>query len=108
MGRRATGRWMCAAAMAIFPAAAQAALPMYGATQVAAADYRIVKRIWSDNWRTAFDVPRDTTREAALERLLYAAEEAGADAVVNAYCVKADTPPRGYFCYGNAVRLMKR
>lgn len=108
MRRRVIGRWICAAAMAILPAAAQAALPMYGATQLAAADYRIVKRIWSDHWRTGFDVPRDATREAALERLLHAVEEAGADAVVNAYCLKADTPPRGYFCYGNAVRLMKR
>lgn len=103
--RHAIVRWALGLALATSAAGAQAALKVYDATQLSYDRYTVIKRLWADSWRTAFGVPHHATREAAVEDILQAAESAGADAVVNLYCVGGTPSLSGYYCYGEAVKL---
>ncbi len=103
--RHAMRRWACSVAMVIMAGSAHAAVTLYDATQISYDRYRIVKRLWVDSWRTAFGVPHQATREAAVQDLVRAAESLGADGLVNVHCLGGTESLRGYYCYGNAIKL---
>lgn len=105
MMRHAMRRWACGLALAATAGGAQAAVTLYDATQISHDRYRVVKRLWADSWRTAFGVPHHATREAAVQDLMQAAERAGANGLVNVYCVGGTESARGYYCYGNAIQV---
>ena len=109
MKRDVTRRWALGLALWTAGAAAQAAVQVLDATQVSYNDYRIVKRLWVDSWRTAIGIQHSGTREAAVQEVVSAAESAGADAVVNLYCVGGEqSSARGYYCYADAVKLVAK
>ena len=105
----------CVAAMVAFSAGAAwaqstspDAVPVYDATEVAHARYTVLKRLWVEDWKSAFRVGGRSDEAGARRVLLNEAAALGADAVVNLYCLdKTDGMfnPAGYFCYGNAVRI---
>ena len=85
----------------------QAPLPTYDATQLTPDRYTVIRRIWVDSWRTAFDVPAQADSSAALAQLSDEATRAGADALTNVVCPNDGRAfyNAGYFCYGLAVKL---
>ena len=85
-------------------------LPVYDSTQLALDSYTVIRRIWVEGWRSSFGVPHHRDEKAARGALLDEATRAGADAVVNVYCLgqtDALFNPAGYYCYGNAIRFKK-
>jgi len=96
-----------AIAMLCGPASAFAAdLPVYDATQVAYGSYTIVKRIWVEDWRSAFYVPTREDLASARQAVIDRAARAGAEAVVNLACVngRGSFNAGGFYCYADAVR----
>lgn len=85
----------------------QAPLRTFDATQLPPDRYTVVRRIWVDSWRTAFDVPMHAESSTALAQLTNEAVRAGADALTNVVCLNDEGGwfRRGYFCYGLAVKL---
>jgi hypothetical protein len=85
----------------------QAPLPTFDATQLTPDRYTVVRRLWVDSWRTAFDVPTRPESSAALAQLSDEAAKLGADALTNVVCLDDRRAwfHRGYFCYGLAVKL---
>ena len=85
----------------------QAPLRTFDATQLSPDRYTVVRRIWVDSWRTAFDVPVHPESSAALAQLSDEAVRAGADAITNVICLNDERgwARGGYFCYGLAVKL---
>ncbi|HZM43934.1 MAG TPA: hypothetical protein VFC14_03820 [Burkholderiales bacterium] len=85
----------------------QKALRTFDATQLAPDRYTVIRRLWVDSWRTAFDVPAHPESSAALAQLSEEAVKAGADALTNVVCLNDDRAwfRRGYFCYALAVKL---
>ncbi|HSQ04002.1 MAG TPA: hypothetical protein VLN59_08205 [Burkholderiales bacterium] len=84
------------------------AVRVYDATQLAMADYSIIKRIWVEYWRSAFDIPARPTADAATQELIAEAAALRADGVVNLTCVPSSSSfmsRTGYRCYGDAIRL---
>jgi hypothetical protein len=85
---------------------------VYDATQLAMAQYTIVKRIWVETWRSAFEIPVRATAEAATRELVAEATALGADGVVNLTCIPSSSSlliwPQGYRCYGDAIKLKSR
>ena len=85
----------------------QAPLRTFDATQLTPDRYTVIRRIWVDSWRTAFDVPARPESSAALAQLSDEAVKAGADALTNVICLNdGRAGDKGnYFCYGLAVKL---
>ena len=85
----------------------QAPLPTFDATQLTPDRYTIVRRLWVDSWRTAFDVPTHAESSAAIAQLSDEAVKAGADALTNVVCLNDERAwfKGGYFCYALAVKL---
>ncbi|HWI13943.1 MAG TPA: hypothetical protein VNT02_06795 [Burkholderiales bacterium] len=103
--RRGTARWASGLAFTLAAVNAHAAVTIYDATQLSYDRYRVVKRLWVDSWRTAIGVPHEPTREAAVQALVDAAESAGADGLINVYCVGGTPSLSDYYCYGNAIKV---
>jgi hypothetical protein len=84
-----------------------APLRTFDATQLPPDRYTVIKRLWVDSWRTAFDVPAHPESSTALAQLSDEAATLGADALINVVCLNDDRAwfQRGYFCYALAVRL---
>ena len=85
----------------------QAPLRTFDATQLTPDRYTVIRRLWVDSWRTAFDVPAHPESSAALAQLSDEAVRLGADALTNVVCLNDDRAwfRRGYFCYALAVKL---
>ena len=82
-------------------------LPVYDATQVAYNNYTIIKRIWVDDWKTAFWVGGESSVEAARQAVIDRAAKAGADAIVNLTCLSRTdrvVNTAGFYCYADAIK----
>ncbi len=103
---------LCAA---MFPAGAvhaqgaadTAPLRVFDATELSLKQYTVVRRIWGDSWRTAFQVPKFQDAGEAVQSLVAEATRAGADGLINVHCLndRGRGGNNAYFCYGNAIRL---
>jgi hypothetical protein len=92
------------------PAIPRDSVPVYDSTEIAFDRYTVIKRLWVDSWKSAMWIRGYRDEPSAKRALLDEAKALGADAVVNLYCLgqtDAVLKPRGYYCYGNAVRLKK-
>ena len=87
-------------------AADAASVRIFDATQLSLGRFTVVKRIWTDTWRSAFWVSTYDATADAIAALTSKAADAGADGVINLHCLN-DTSGwgGGYFCYGLAIRL---
>lgn len=87
-------------------AADAARVKVFDATQLSLDRYTVVKRIWTETWRSAFWVSTYDDASDAIAALTSKAADAGADGVVNLHCLN-DTGGwgSGYFCYGLAIKL---
>jgi hypothetical protein len=98
----------CALCVAVGAArAADAArVRVYDATELPLDRYTVVKRIWTQTWRSAFWVPAYNDAADAKAALTSRAADAGADGVINLHCLNdAGGWGGGYFCYGLAIKL---
>lgn len=87
-------------------AADAAEIKVYDATQLTLDRYTVLKRIWTQTWRTAFWVPEYDKVEDAIEALTAKAADAGADGVINLHCLYDKNGwGAGHFCYGLAIKL---
>ena len=97
------------ASVVLTPAAhAAEPLPTYDSTQIEYDRYVVVKRLGVEGWRSAFNIPGHRDEESARRALSAEALRAGADALINVYCLgqtDAIFKPAGYYCYGNAIRI---
>jgi hypothetical protein len=84
----------------------QPPLPTFDATQLTPDRYTVVRRLWVESWRTAFDVPAHAESSAALTQLSDEAARVGADALTNVVCLDDNRAwfRSGYFCYALAVK----
>jgi len=83
-------------------------VPIYDSTQIPFDRYTVVKRIWVQDWRSAFWIPGERDEAAAQRALLSEAARVNADGVINLKCLdQTDNifKRSGYYCYGNAIRL---
>ena len=70
-------------------------------------DYRFVKRLWVELWRSAVSVPRYPSIEAGVADLRNNAVALGGDAIVNFGCYHVAVDPQSdYICNGTVVRFM--
>ena len=83
-----------------------ARVKVFDATELTLDRYTVVKRIWTQSWRSAFWVPEYDKAADAIAALTSKAAGEGADAVINLHCLN-DTGGwgGGYFCYGLAIKL---
>ena len=99
-----------ASAATLYAGAASAEVHVYDSTQLAFDRYTVVKRLWVQDWRSAFSVGAQPTELRARQALLDEARRLGADGVINLTCFDQTDrifSPSGYFCYGNAIRVKK-
>ncbi len=70
----------------------------------------MIKRLWVESWKSAFEIPISRTAAAGTQALAEAAKKLGADGVVNVTCIPSSSifSASGYRCYGNAVRVKPR
>jgi hypothetical protein len=87
--------------------ARSAPLRIFDATELTPDRYTVIKRIWVENWRSAFWLPAHSDSSSAIAALTAEAARAGADAVINLACLNDQKAwlNRGYFCYGLAIKL---
>ena len=79
---------------------------VFDATQLTFDRYTVLKRIWTDTWRTMFWISTYDEQADAVKALLSKAADAGADAVINLECLNDRGGwSRGYFCYALAIKL---
>jgi len=84
-----------------------APLRVFDATELTPDRYTVIKRIWVENWRSAFWLPAHNDSSAAIAALTAEAARSGADAVTHLICLNDQRAwlDRGYLCYGLAVKL---
>jgi hypothetical protein len=97
--------------LAIVPDARSAGtdgVAVYDATELALYRYTVVKRIWVEDWKSAFSVGGEPDEARARDAVMEEAARVGADGVINLKCLgQTDrlSKPAGYYCYGNAIKL---
>ena len=74
--------------------------------------YRVVKRVWSESWRSAFAVPVYGSIEDGANDLRGQAVALGGEAIMNFGCYRFDpgilTPSRtGLVCNGNVIKYQQ-
>jgi hypothetical protein len=97
-----------ACAGGVFAAPSADRLPIYDATQLAHDSYVVVERLGIDSWKSAFGIGGYRDEPSARNAVLGQAARAGADGIINLYCLgQTDRMfnSSGYYCYGNAIRL---
>ena len=98
----------CVLCVAVGSARAADAAPVriFDATQLSLDRFTVVKRIWTQTWRSAFWVSTYDETADAIAALTSKAADAGADGVINLHCLN-DTSGwgGGFFCYGLAIKL---
>jgi uncharacterized protein YbjQ (UPF0145 family) len=91
-----------------------AEMKIYDMDQSVGAPYQVVKRLWTDHWRTAFTAPVYPTQDEALNALRVEAAQLGADGLVNVNCLDQALarwiakPDPAILCYGIAVRFQPK
>ena len=87
-------------------AADAASVKVFDATELALDRYTVVKRIWTQTWRSAFWVSSYDNASDAIAALTSKAADEGANGVIDLNCLN-DTGGwvSGYFCYGLAIKL---
>ena len=87
-------------------AADSAPVKIFDATELALDRYTVVKRIWTQTWRSAFWVSNYDDASDAIAALTSKAADEGANGVIDLHCLN-DTGGwvSGYFCYGLAIKL---
>jgi uncharacterized protein YbjQ (UPF0145 family) len=104
----AAGALSCAFCVAGGSALAADAAPIkvFDATELPFDRYTVVKRIWTQTWRSAFWVSNYDDASDAIAALTSRAADEGANGVINLHCLN-DTGGwgGGYFCYGLAIKL---
>jgi hypothetical protein len=101
----------CASASALAQTAVSDPVPVYDSTQIALSHYTVIRRLWVEGWRSAFWIPGYRDEAGAKRALLNEAASLGADGVINLHCLgqtDAVFNPKGYYCYGNAIKLKLR
>jgi hypothetical protein len=79
---------------------------VFDAGELTLQQYRVIKRIWSGTWHSAFWVSSHDDAAAAIAAVTSLAAGAGADGVVNLHCLKEPGFwSSGYFCNGLAIKL---
>jgi len=87
-------------------AADAAPVRIFDATQLTLDRYTVVKRIWTQTWRSAFWVSTYDDASDAIAALTSKAAGEGANGVINLHCLNdAGGWGSGYFCYGLAIKL---
>lgn len=87
--------------------AAAAPLKVYAAGETSVDRYTVVKRLWTADLRSLFHVPQYATSGEGIAALVSAANAAGANGMVNVYCLNEATGHGGsdsFLCYGLAIR----
>jgi hypothetical protein len=100
----------CVSAVAAAQSAGTEPVRVYDSTQLALAQYTVVKRLWAEGWKSAFWINGYRDESSARRALLDEAGRLGADGVINLHCLSrtdAIFNPSGYYCYGNAIKLRK-
>ena len=84
-----------------------APIRVFDATELSMNQYTVIRRIWADHWRSAFDVPKFADAGDAVQSLVAEASKAGADGLIDVHCLNArrGQGPDAFFCQGNAIRL---
>jgi hypothetical protein len=83
-----------------------AGIKVFDATELTPDRYTVVKRIWTESWRSAFWVPEYGNAADAIAALNSKAADEGADAVTDLHCLNDKGGwGGGYFCYGLAIKL---
>jgi hypothetical protein len=70
--------------------------------------YTVVKRLWTETWRSAFILPAFPDAAAAVAAMKQEAAKIGADAVTNVMCLPDATLPRPttkVYCHGQLIRM---
>ena len=103
-----SGFLMLVAAGALAQDERRTPVPIYDSTQIALSRYTVIKRLWVEGWKSSFWVGGDRDEATARQALLDQAARLGADGVINLYCLSqtdAVFSPKGYYCYGAAIKL---
>ena len=85
-------------------------VPVYDSTQISLSRYTVLKRLGVGDWRSAFGIGGHDDLAAAQNALVRQAAGLGADGIVNLVCFDQTDRlfrRKGYYCYGNAIRLKK-
>ncbi|MCW5604279.1 MAG: hypothetical protein KIT18_07025 [Burkholderiales bacterium] len=83
---------------------------VYDPAELTPGRYEVVKRLWVESWRSAFQVPHHPQADAAVRELKSEAAGLGADALLNLACIDDAggwAEKRGVFCHALAIRLRK-
>lgn len=87
--------------------AGAAPLKVYASGEISVDRYTVVKRLWTGDLRSVIYAPTYPTSGEGIAALVDAANAAGADAMVNVYCLNEATGHGGadsFLCYGLAVK----
>ena len=83
-------------------------IKVYEPGTIAPDAYRVVKRLWTETWRSAFALPSFPDVAAAIDAMKQEAAKIGADAVTNVVCLPDSTRrPRaaGVYCHGLLIKM---
>ena len=98
--------WALSVAMGPALAADAEQIKVFDATELTLDRYTVLKRVWTESWRSAFWVPEYDNAADAIAALTSKAADEGADAVINLECLNDRGGwGGGYFCYGLAIKL---
>jgi hypothetical protein len=87
---------------------------VYKVDQRVGQSYDIVRRLWTESWRTAFWAPTFPSEDEAIASMRAEAARMGADGLVNVNCLDqgrsawSQSPEPALLCYGIAVRLRQK
>lgn len=83
-------------------------LKVYAAGEITPDRYTVVRRIWVDSLRSVIEIPRYSQSGEAIGAIVGAATRAGADGLVNLYCLNdraASAENDAFLCYALAIKV---
>jgi hypothetical protein len=99
---------LCACSSAPKQAAGDASqVQVYRSMQLTPSRYKVVKRIWIDDWRSNFYYPEFDSEQAGVDAMKREAAKVGANGIMNIICLdrSGGQSKGGLLCYGDAVKL---
>lgn len=86
-----------------------APLRVFEAGELTRDSYTVVRRLWIEDWRSAFAVPAHADAGAAIAAASETAAGLGAEGLTHLYCVRDEGAwlAPGYLCWALAIRAMK-
>lgn len=75
---------------------------VFDAGELAPSRFTVVKRLWTDTWRSSFWIAGHADAGAAITAITTEAAKLGADGIVNLHCLNDSG---SYYCYGLAIKL---